>query len=322
MGISDPMFSGDVNQRITALERQLRNLTSGRRLEDASIGARGVRIFGGGTLTVEGGGDIIVDDEGDIIITGGKLVARDINGETVFAVDTADPASVEMNLGSAGGINVTGGASIALNDGGGINVNGGTFRMFSETGHGLVLIGTILQGTDESRGFIFSFDNGDSSSTAFSLAGAPGSQFWSLRDNANNIVVSNDAASGNGLARPYLNIPMYPSVASTHQTAGPFWPATNSTSYVELFHGFTTMWHPRLTFGMDTTASGGSTEWRLLISGALIASGSGDTQGTYSIPGWGSSILPGHEKVIQVEVRNTTGSVSWCQVDKCYGTQS
>lgn len=247
MGLSDIMNSGDIWAVVADLQRQLRNLTSGRRLEDASIGARGLRLLEGGTLTIFGG----------------------------------------------------------------------ALRMTDETGSvGLLYFGP----TDAGRPtWAFSFDDGE---LAGGLFGSPGSTYWTWYDRSGNELFAMDGQTGVGLSRPYLNIPMYPSLSSQHQTAGPFWPATNSSSLVELFHGFTTVWHPKIAFGMDTTASGGATEWELRISGALIASGSGDVSATYSIPGWGTTVNPGDEKVVQVLVRNTTGSVSWCQVDKCYGRQS
>jgi len=216
------------------------------------------------------------------------------------------------------GLDVNDQGDVNLNDGSTLTINGGSLRMTSQDGTvGLLYFGPGTGG--DGRTWQFSFPDGEA---AFGLLGYTGAGFWGGKDNAGNLILSNDAGSGSGLARPYLNIPMVPSTASQHQSGGPFWPATNSSSYVELMHGFTTIWHPRIAFGMDTAASGGATEWRLLISGDLIASGSGDVSGTYDIPGWGDTIDPGNEKVIQVEVRNTTGNVSWAQVDKCYGTQS
>jgi hypothetical protein len=250
VGISDPMFTGDMQRRMAEVERILREITSGRRLEDASIGARGLSLLHGGSLTI----------------------------------------------------------------------SGGALRMTDETGSvGLLYFGDNAAGTG--RTWAFSFPSGE---LAFGLIGSSGDGWWGGLDNAGHLILSNDSASGAGLARPYLNIPMYPSAASQHQTGGPFWPATNSTSLVELMHGFTTIWHPRIKFGMDTTASGGATEWELRLSGDLIATGSGDANGIYNIPGWNDEdgVQPGDEKVVQVLVRNTTGSVSWCQVDKCYGLQS
>lgn len=66
MGISDSMFTGDVWRAIEDLRQQLRNLTSGRRLEDASIGARGLRLLDGGSLTISGGAIRMTDETGSI----------------------------------------------------------------------------------------------------------------------------------------------------------------------------------------------------------------------------------------------------------------
>lgn len=58
MPISDIMNSGDLVRRVEELERRLREISSGRRLEDASIGARGLRLYGGGGLTIADGGTL------------------------------------------------------------------------------------------------------------------------------------------------------------------------------------------------------------------------------------------------------------------------
>jgi hypothetical protein len=252
VGISDGVFTGDVWRALQELDRKLQNLTSGRRLEDASVGARGIRL--------------IADEDGE---------------------------------------------------GGTLTIDGGTVRALSAEGVEIFAIFNL----DGTRAWKLAYDDGP---TAIGTLGNAGNQFVAWWDHSDNIVFSTDAATSTGLARPYLNIPIYPSNSAQHQTGGPFWPATNSTSFVELMHGVTTIWQPRIAFGMAAVASGGTTEWRLLISGTLIASGSGSAQGIYKIPTWGEEggIKPGHEKSIQVEVRNTAGSVSWCQVDKCYGTQS
>lgn len=66
MGISDGMFTGDVQRAIEDIRKQLQNLTSGRRLEDASIGARGIRLLDGGTLTISGGAIRMNDATGSV----------------------------------------------------------------------------------------------------------------------------------------------------------------------------------------------------------------------------------------------------------------
>lgn len=66
MGIADGMFTGDVQRAIEDIRKQLRDLTSGRRLEDASIGARGLRLLDGGSLTISGGAIRMNDETGSI----------------------------------------------------------------------------------------------------------------------------------------------------------------------------------------------------------------------------------------------------------------
>jgi hypothetical protein len=63
---SDIMNSGDVWAAIAELRRMLMDLTSGRRLEDASIGARGLRLLDGGSFTINGGALRMTDETGSI----------------------------------------------------------------------------------------------------------------------------------------------------------------------------------------------------------------------------------------------------------------
>lgn len=249
MPISDLMNQGDLVRRVAALERRLQEIQGGRRLEDASIGARGLRLLNGGSLT----------------ISGGALRMNSIDGSI-----------------------------------------------------GLVYFGDAAGGTG-ARTWLFSFPSGK---IAFGLISASGQGIWGGRDNTGNLILANDATSGTGLGRPYLNIPIYPSRNSQQHTGGPLWPATDSANYVELMHGFTTIWHPRLAFSMGTAATAGTTQWRLLLSGTEIASGSGNVSAEYDIPGWGDTTNPDDEHVIQVQVRNTDGGISWAQVDRCYGLQT
>jgi hypothetical protein len=312
MGLSDAMFTGDLPRRLAEVERQLRNLTSGRRLEDASVGARGVRIFDGGSLKVEGGGDITVSDEGDLIVQGGKITALDINGDTVFEVDTS-VGSVSMSLGEDGSITVTGGDGIRI-------IEDGTLQVVNSLGIATAYFGPVSLGDDRSSGWIFRYHDGGN---AFEMGGAIGAQFWAFRDLHKNIVLSSDAASGYGLAAPYLNIPMVPSSGTSVVVGGPFWPAFTNTSYQEVMHCITTLWHPKINIGVGTNASSGTVEWELRIDGTTAGGASGTTSGTFSVPGWGTTINPdGAAHSVQLWCRNTSGVQSRVIVDRCYGRQS
>lgn len=249
MGISDAMFNGDLPRRVAELERQLRNLTSGRRLEDASVGARGIIVRDGGSITIDGG----------------------------------------------------------------------SFQMIDENGVAVIFFGNVTGGAGISRGWAFRFDSGHS---AFELQGSPGDQFWNLRDESGHIIVASDGVADAGLARPYLNIPMVPSQGTSIGTGGPFWPEFVNSSFQEVMYRITTLWHPRIRIGVNTSTTSGDVQWELRIDGVTAGSGTNDGSGTFEIPGWGDDILPGHQRSVQLWARNTLGTASRLIVDTCYGLQS
>lgn len=247
MGIADGMFAGDFNRWKADIERQLRDLTSGRRLEDASIGARGLRLLKGGTLTIFGG----------------------------------------------------------------------AIRMTDETGSvGLLYFGPNSAGQPA---WFFSFDDGE---LAGGLYGAAGSTYWNWLDRQGHSLVASDGQTGIGLAKPYLNIPMVPSAGTSVVAGGPFWPAFTNTSYQEVFHCITSLWHPRIAIGVDVNAPSGTVEWQLRVDGVTAGSGSGNTANEFAVPGWGDTTLPGDQRSVQLWCRNTAGVQSRVIVDRCYGTQS
>lgn len=137
-----------------------------------------------------------------------------------------------------------------------------------------------------------------------------------------NEVFATDGLSGSGLAKPYLNIPMYPSTGTSVVVGGPFWPAFTNVAYQEVMHGITTLWHPRIRMGVNVDTSAGTVEWQLRLDGTVLASSSGDSFVTGSVPGWGSTIIPGDQHSVQLYARNTSGVQNRLTVDYCYGLQS
>lgn len=69
---------GDVMRRLRDVEQALREATAGRRLENASVGAGGIRLKSGGGMTVE--------DGGDVNINGGLLQVRAANGRAIMRI--------------------------------------------------------------------------------------------------------------------------------------------------------------------------------------------------------------------------------------------
>jgi hypothetical protein len=96
MGTADGMFLGDLQRRVAELERVVRTMNSGRRLESASIGEGGTRWHSGGKATFEGGGGVYILDGGTQFVQGGKITAADPEGDLVFEVDAGESPSIFM----------------------------------------------------------------------------------------------------------------------------------------------------------------------------------------------------------------------------------
>lgn len=144
----------------------------------------------------------------------------------------------------------------------------------------------------------------------------------SLRDPQGTIIFENDAASEVGIGRPYFNIPMVPSTGTSVVVGGPFWPAFTNVAYQEVMHGFTTLWHPKVSIGVDTNTSAGTVEWQIRFDGVTAGSQSGDGTLTVDVPGWGTTLNPGSVVSVQLWARNTSGTQSRLMVDRCYGRQT
>jgi hypothetical protein len=202
---------------------------------------------------------------------------------------------------------------------GNLTIDGGELVMLAPNGVIVARWGDVVFG-GASRGWELNYADG---SRGFILGGSEGNQAIAMYDQSGNYVFTTDAISKNGLGRPYLNYPLVPSLGTDNVNVGPFWPSTTSTSYVEMFHLFTPIQHPKVVFGLGTAANGGATDWRFMINDEVIASGSGSSAATtYEIPGWGESITPLSRHNLKVEAKNTTGSRSWVQWDACYGKES
>lgn len=96
---SDFMFDGDTIRRLERLERRLTEIESGRRLEDASIGARGLRLFGGGSITVDDGGGVTIDggrfdllsDNVSVVYFGPVILGGESGAGFIFSYDDGTP---------------------------------------------------------------------------------------------------------------------------------------------------------------------------------------------------------------------------------------
>lgn len=108
-----------------------------------------------------------------------------------------------------------------------------------------------------------------------------GQQFWALTDRGNRILASDDAATGVGLARPWLAVPMHKlfnGPAGVHQYATV--DAAAISTEKQLWEGrIPLVSHPRIElYGVWGQASGANnTTFRLLVNGTQV--------GTWSVNG-------------------------------------
>lgn len=208
-----------------------------------------------------------------------------------------------------------------------VTESGNTLAFFGKEADGDPLWALYYGGTDEQRAITLGdgrnmFAYYRDGTRAWQISGTTGSQFFGINDESGTEVVSTDAASLHGLARPYLNIPMIPSSGTSVVVGGPFWPAFTNAAYQEVFHGFSTIWHPRISIGVQQSVTAGTVDWELRLDGVTAGGASGSGSATFNVPGWGTTIVPGSVRSVQLFARNTSGTQSRVNVDRCYGLQS
>lgn len=205
-----PPASDWLVRRVTDLERQVRELQAGRRLENATIGAGGLKVKGGGGVAVQDGGGITVEGGGQLIVRGGALRASNSEG-------------VEQ-----------------------------------------VYVGPIsVAGAPAGTGFIFRRFTGEQ---VFGLEGAdPEHQYLAVRDAEGNIIFSDDAGTGQGLARPWLPVTW----AGSDFTQ---WPGTTSGSFASVVETAIPRQQPKLFVRVrhTTDVSGTTGELRLMAGGGQL----------------------------------------------------
>lgn len=245
-------------RQIKDLQREMRELQAGRRLEAATIGRGG--------LTIRGGTVAITDD--------GRLTADYANGV---------PA---LNLGAH-----------TLGDGTPV--------------HGML----ITRPGGEIAFWAYGTDSG-------------GSAFWALYDLTGNIIMSDDAVSGQGLATPYIPLGTYPTrMLLTFAADGE---QTTSATFVPLWTVHGHKQHPRLRVAayVFTDVAGTSAEIQLrdTVPGTIIAGpttvSATATPTLYELTG---TLAGTHLQLVkaEVEVRRTAGTGTvWVQLAYAEGIQS
>lgn len=141
-----------------------------------------------------------------------------------------------------------------------------------------------------------------------------------IRDPSDNIIFENDSLSGVGIGRPYLYYHLAPTVNAMIQGTV-FVPSTASAAYVDLYEGRPHVWHPRVSYDIGISATG-VTDWRILVNGTVVFTGSPSAAGDFDIPGWGTAITPGEAVTFVIQARNTGAGFTRVMVRRFEGRQS
>lgn len=113
---------------------------------------------------------------------------------------------------------------------GGLTVQeGGEFVVLHPSGDWLFKVAKGAQGK------YFLSIHRDDGTTAFEIGTTTGgNQYWAMYDRSGNIVASDDAISGQGMSRPWLNIPMLnTTVASLPTTTSASWLSVASSGWIQ-----------------------------------------------------------------------------------------
>lgn len=202
-------------------------------------------------------------------------------------------------------------ASSTSVDTGNFTVKSGTFKVVNpSTGQSIIYMGNLatVAGGWASQGWLYRRGNG---THAFALYGPDDeSQFWALYDESGNVIISEDSGAGQGLARPWLQIPFVDSTSVSAPTA-----TTTSSTYTALQTSRYRKQHPKIRAYILCRASDGTTEGevRVGIGGSpevQIGANITVTAGMYSaqiitgdVPGaWDA------EMELEIQARRTAGA--------------
>jgi len=216
-----------------------------------------------------------------------------------------------------------------------LDITAKLIRFETESGATLVFFGKEIDGDpvwilyyggDDDQSALQIVNNNDlyaryrDGSVAWRIAGTEGSQFYGVYDDTGNEVMATDGATSVGLSRPYMYYHLAPTTnAMINGTV--FVPTTTSAAYVAIYEGRPSVWHPRVSYDIGISATG-VTDWRILVNGTVVFTGSPSASGVFDIPGWGGAISPGNNVTFTIEARNTGAGLTRVMVRRFEGRQS
>lgn len=181
------------------------------------------------------------------------------------------------------------------------SVDTGHFRFKASNGVTMVDFGD--QGPGLGRGYVFR--RGEGGEPAFYLGNnqATGTQFWALADNSANIIMSDDAQSSQGLARPYIPYMAVSAIDSAQSTLSV---TTTSATFVKAFEFHGPKQHPRIDVQYLLNVPAGLTAQIQLVdttSTALVIAGPVTASFGFGIAGLVGPVVGAHMDDIDVELQ-------------------
>lgn len=141
-----------------------------------------------------------------------------------------------------------------------------------------------------------------------------------IRDPENHIIFENDSGTNVGLARPYLHYHLVATINAVIEGTVLI-PSTRSAALVNLYTGNPTIWHPVVSYDINI-GSTGTPGWRITVNGTVVVTGTVSASGTFSIPGWGTTITPGEVVTINIQAQNTGAGFTRLSILRFEGRQS
>lgn len=195
-----------------------------------------------------------------------------------------------------------------LGAGGLVIKDGGEWRVLHDNGTELMAVRRNAAGAYV---IILRRDDGSVAFEIQSLNPASNGQYWALKDRLGQIVVSDDAVTGDGMARPWLPIPFVRIDTAPPVNSGVG--VTQSGSFVGVYEAFTNRTHPHVEarLYLSANADGVTTgEGRLMLDGVQVGSTITITAGAQTNVTIVSKriTVPLHQRVQLVyEIRRTAG---------------
>ncbi|MEV0805723.1 hypothetical protein [Micromonospora sp. NPDC050200] len=205
-----------------------------------------------------------------------------------------------------GDITVLDGGDIAIEGGGSVTVDGGDITVIDAAGNIIGQIGDLGNGK---RGFILRRAGGYPALEVSGTGVGSDYGFVGMYDVSGNYIVTDDAASGRGLARPYIPI-------QVGEVSVPTAVAT-STGFADLHVGAAVLQHPVLYAYVLIRSSDSSTtgEVRMAVDGIGVGPTLPVNAGAYAYVNVGpfalpSSVLGNYSaiQVLSVQARRTAGT--------------